>query len=64
MGKVNQHKYKWDTEREGDKRKRIETVEERKSRRKQNKRKGVAEAREGEEEVKNRRGKKEKERNK
>ena len=33
-------KYKWDTEREGDKRKRIETVEERKSRRKQNKSKG------------------------
>lgn len=59
MGKVNQHKYKWDTEREGDKRKRIETVEERKSRRKQNKSKGVAEAREGEEEVKNRRGKRE-----
>ena len=44
--------------------KRIETAEERKSRRKQNKSKGVAEAREGEEEVKNRRGKKEKERNK
>ena len=40
LGKVNQHKYKWDTEREGDKRKRIETVEERKSRRKQNKSKG------------------------